>query len=98
MSGLRAPTELDLSAANLATAWKQWRRDWRYYAAARDLDSKPIAMQVGTFFNCAGPAAQETSSHFSWTEEGEQNGLTDKLAGAFRQLLQPKMQCSVGAV
>ena len=65
--------------APLATAWKQWRRDWRYYAAARDLDSKPIAMQVGTFFNCAGPAAQEVSSHFSWTEEGEQNGLTNLL-------------------
>ena len=79
MSGLRAPTELNLSASNLAAAWKQWRRDWRYYAAARDLDSKSVAMQVGTFFNCAGPTAQEVSSHFSWNEEEETAGLPNLL-------------------
>ena len=80
MSGLRAPSELDLSASNLAAAWKQWRRDWKYYAAARDLDAKSISMQVGTFFNCAGPSAQEVSSHFSWIEEEETAGLPNLLA------------------
>ena len=37
-------------------------------------------MQVGTFFNCAGPSAQEVSSHFSWIEEEETAGLPNLLA------------------
>ena len=68
MSGLRLPAELNLSASNVAAAWQQWRREWQYYAAARELSDKPVAVQVGTFFNCAGPAAQEVASHFEWVE------------------------------
>ena len=78
MSGLRTPTELDLSASNVCAAWQQWRRDWRYYTAARELDTKHVAMQVGTFFNCAGPAAQEVASHFAWTEADGLDSLIDK--------------------
>ena len=77
MSGLRAPEGLDLAASNLAAAWKKWRRDWTYYAAARELNSKPVAMQVGTFFNCAGPSAQEVASHFAWQESDGLISLLD---------------------
>ena len=39
---------------------------WTYYAAAQELNSKPVPMQVGTFFNCAGLSAQQVASHFAW--------------------------------
>ena len=86
MSGLRAPNELDLTVSNVAAAWEQWRRDWGYYAAARELDSKSVSMQVGTFFNCAGPAAQEVASHFAWVED---DGL-EKLLDHFDSYCNPR--------
>ena len=86
MCGLRAPNELDLTASNVAAAWQQWRRDWGYYAAARELHSKSVSMQVGTFFNCAGPAAQEVASHFAWVED---DGL-EKLLDDFDSYCNPR--------
>ena len=68
MMSLRNPTELDFSAANMAAEWARWSRDWRFYAAARELSSKPVPVQVGTFFNYAGVGAQEVASHFEWAE------------------------------
>ena len=68
MMSLRNPTELDFSAANMAAEWARWSRDWGFYAAARELSSKPVPVQVGTFFNYAGVGAQEVASHFEWAE------------------------------
>ena len=65
---LRGPTELNFSAVNMAAEWARWRRDWQYYAAARELSKKTTAVQVGTFFNFAGVNAQEVASHFDWVE------------------------------
>lgn len=65
---LRAPTELNFSATNLAAEWARWKRDWQYYAAARELSAKPVPVQVGTFFNYAGLNAQEVAAHFEWRE------------------------------
>ena len=65
---LRNPTELNFSAVNMAAEWARWSRDWRFYAAARELSSKPLPVQMGTFFNYAGLGAQEVASHFEWAE------------------------------
>ncbi|XP_043190620.1 uncharacterized protein LOC122390655 [Amphibalanus amphitrite] len=65
---LRSPTELNFGAANMAAEWARWSRDWQYYAAARELAAKPMAVQLGTFFNCAGVSAQEIATHFEWQE------------------------------
>ena len=55
---LRSPSELNFQAANMGTEWLRWRRYWQYYLAARELSTKPMAVQLGTFFNYAGVAAQ----------------------------------------
>ena len=75
---LRTPTELRFSAANMAAEWARWKRDWLYYAAARELSEKPAPVQIGTFFNYAGVDAQEVASHFEWQEEDGLPALLEK--------------------
>ena len=75
---LRAPTELNFSAANMAAEWARWSRDWKYYAAAREISQKTVTVQVGTFFNYAGICAQEVASHFEWQEDDGLPALIDK--------------------
>ncbi|XP_043245773.1 uncharacterized protein LOC122393625 [Amphibalanus amphitrite] len=75
---LRAPTELNFSAVNMAAEWARFSRDWKYYAAAKELAEKPVLVQVGTFLNYAGIGAQEVASHFQWQDSDGLPPLLEK--------------------
>ena len=50
-----------------------------YNSPPMELASKPNAVQVAVFLNCAGAVAQEVASHFpGWTKE---QGLDDPQIG-----------------
>ena len=68
-SPFRPPRELDVTSPSLASEWRQWRREWTYYATASEISGKLPEVQVAIFFNCAGCDAQEVATHFTdWQE------------------------------
>ena len=75
----RPPSVLNIASPCLASEWRQWRREWAYYATASEISAKPPAVQVAIFFNCAGRGAQEIASHFTdWTEDNGLNALLER--------------------
>ena len=87
-TNFRPPPELKMASPTLASEWRQWRREWKYFAVASELMAKPPLVQVAMFFNCAGREAQEVASHFpDWDEA---NGDLETLLERFDAFCIPR--------
>ena len=79
----RLPPALDLTDANLAEAFRSWRRQVDFYLRASGASEKPKATQTAIILHCAGVQVQEVYEHFVFADDADKDDLQkvlDKLA------------------
>lgn len=70
---------------NMATKWKQWWRQFKWYSVATELENKPPPIQAATFLSCIGEECVRVLDTFGLTDaqEADIKVLKDKFEGYF---------------
>ena len=71
---------------NMASKWKQWWRQFQWYAVATELDKKPPHVQAAMLLSCIGEDCIRVMDTFGLTDAQERdiNTLKDKFNAYFR--------------
>ena len=88
MDRLLPPKQL-LLEGNLVENWKRWKKDFNFYLAATEYDSKADKVKSSLLLHCIGDTAREIYDTLTFDDEGD-NMKLDKILEKFEAYLAPR--------
>ncbi|KAF6198895.1 hypothetical protein GE061_006918 [Apolygus lucorum] len=72
-SNCKPPKPLLISEDGMGNSWKKWLQQWKWYATASCLSTRPPEIQIASFMSAIGPDVIDIFNSFSLDDEESEN-------------------------